>query len=268
VHPIERLRYVARASGADQGPLVRESAGALATFADDPHGLVVACRRIVDRHPASAPLWWLCGRLLIADDPYREAWAATDEVENDRTALELARALPDGATVCVLGWPEQIGEAMARRGDLDVLVVDALGEGSGLVRRLVATGMDATDVPMTGLGQAVAASDLLLLEASAVGPDSMLAIAGTLAAASVARHHAIPVWVAAGVGRLVPQRVWEAMIARLERVHADPWEADDEIVALELVDRIAGPIGLEDAAEARRRTDCPIAPELFGGNAW
>ena len=36
VHPIERLRYVARASGADQSVLVRETAQALAAFRDDP----------------------------------------------------------------------------------------------------------------------------------------------------------------------------------------------------------------------------------------
>jgi hypothetical protein len=248
--------------------LVRESAGALATFADDPHGLVVACRRIIDRHPTAAPLWWLCGRLLTAEDAYREAWAATDEIECDRTALELAKALPDSATVCVLGWPEHVGEAVARRGDLDVLVVDALGEGSGLVRRLLVNGADAADVPQTGLGQAAATADLVLLEASAVGPDAFVAIAGSLAAASVARAHGCQVWVTAGVGRHVPQRVWDAMVDRLERVHPDPWEADDEVVPLDLVQQVAGPDGLDTPDAAARRTDCPIAPELFGGQTW
>ena len=38
MHPIERLRYVARASGADQAVLVRETAQALAAFRDDPSG--------------------------------------------------------------------------------------------------------------------------------------------------------------------------------------------------------------------------------------
>ena len=73
MHPIERLRYVARASGADQAVLVRETAGALAAFADDPAGLVTACRRIVSRHPGSGPLWWLCSRVLTATEPMREA---------------------------------------------------------------------------------------------------------------------------------------------------------------------------------------------------
>ena len=55
MHPIERLRYVARASGADQAMLVRETAGALAAFADDPAGLVTACRRIVVPPPGVGP---------------------------------------------------------------------------------------------------------------------------------------------------------------------------------------------------------------------
>ena len=47
MHPIERLRYVARASGASQRAIVQETASALASFGSDPQGLVTACRRIV-----------------------------------------------------------------------------------------------------------------------------------------------------------------------------------------------------------------------------
>ena len=150
MHPIERLRYVARASGADQSVLVRETAQALAAFRDDPSGLVAACRRIVDRHPTSAPLWWLCARVLTSPDGQREAWAAVDEIEEDRTSAELAFALPEEGTACVIGWPELVGEALPPRGDVEVLAVDALGEGSGLVRRLMQAGIDAVDVPTVG----------------------------------------------------------------------------------------------------------------------
>ena len=41
VHPIERLRYVARASDADASLLVQESATALAGLGDDPGGFIV-----------------------------------------------------------------------------------------------------------------------------------------------------------------------------------------------------------------------------------
>ena len=145
--------------------LVRETAGALAAFADDPAGLVTACRRIVSRHPGSGPLWWLCSRVLTATEPMREAWTASDELDEDRTGAALAHALPEDATVCVIGWPDLVGEALRRRGDLDVLVVDALGEGSGLVRVLERADVAVTDVPVTGTAAAAAAADLVLLEA-------------------------------------------------------------------------------------------------------
>ncbi|MFZ6005195.1 MAG: hypothetical protein ACOYXM_14815 [Actinomycetota bacterium] len=263
MHPIERLRYVARASGADQTLLVRETAQALAAFRDDPAGLVAACRRIVDRHPTSGPLWWLCARVLTSPDGQREAWQAVEDIERDATPAELSFALAEDATACVIGWPELIGEALPRRGDVDVLAVDSLGEGSGLVRRLMRDGIDALDVPTAGLGAAVLAADVVLLEAVALGSTGFVAVSGSLAAAAVARHAGVPVWVVAGAGRLMPPRMWDALASRLVARSAEPWELDEEIVPLDLVDRVCGPAGLEAPEVALRRIDCPVAPELF-----
>ncbi len=264
MHPIERLRYVARSSGAPQEVLVRETARALASLGFDPPGLVTACRRILDRHPVSGPLWWLSARVLTAHDPMDEAWRAADDVTADDTAGILAYALPDDATITVIGWPDVVGEALPRRGDIEVLVVDALGEGSGLVRRLLSSDVEAVDVAVAGLGAAVAASDLVLLEASAVGPagTGAICVAGSRAAAATAHHAGVPVWVAAGVGRLLPRRVWEVVASRLEAL-GDPWDLDDEVVPLDLVDRIAGPHGVEPLEQGLTHVDCPIAPELF-----
>lgn len=268
MHPIERLRYVARASGVDQVVLVRETAQALAAFHDDPAGLVAACRRIVDRHPTSGPLWWLCSRVLTAPEGQREAWQAVDDIEGDPTASELAHALPEDGTVCVIGWPELVGEALPSRGDVEVLAVDALGEGSGLVRRLMHAGIDAVDVPTAGLGAAVLHADVLLLEAVAIGPTGFIAVSGSYAAAAVARQAEVPVWVVVGAGRLLPPRMWEALVSRRSLRSTDPWDLDEELVPLELVDRICGPGGLEAPDDALRRTNCPVAPELFdAGNA-
>ncbi|MBK9180610.1 MAG: hypothetical protein IPM45_13810 [Acidimicrobiales bacterium] len=261
MHPIERLRYVARASGTDHALLVRETAGALAALGFDPPGIVTACRRIIERHPTSGPLWWLACRVLVADDPVAEAWRAADDLADDPTAFELAHALPDDATVLVLGWPEQIGEALPRRGDVQVLAVDVLDEGVGLVRRLRRSDVEAVEVPVSGLGVAAARTDLVLLEASALGPGGLVGIAGSRAAAAVARHAGTPVWAVAGVGRVLPGRLWEALVERLDA--DDPWEADDELVPLDLVDRVAGPRGVDDVAAALAGADCPVAPELL-----
>jgi hypothetical protein len=267
VHPIERLRYVARASGVGQATLVRETAGALSGLGFDPAGLVTACRRIVDRHPTSAPLWWLCARVLTAGDPLGEAYRAADEIDMDPTGAQLARALPDEATVCLLGWPELAAEAVVRRGDLDVLVVDALGEGSGLARRLRRSDVDAIEVPQAGLGAAAAAADLVLLEASAIGATGAVAIAGSRGAAAVARHAGVPVWLVGGVGRILPTRMWEALLARLDE-GSEPWDADDEFVPIDLVDQLCGPAGPEPPAAGLRRIDCPVTPELFRKTAF
>jgi hypothetical protein len=47
-------------------------------------------------------------------------------------------------------------------------------------------------------------------------------------------------------------------------VSADsPWEDELELVPLALVDQVVGPRGPSTAADALRRTDCPVAPELL-----
>ncbi|MCB1004804.1 MAG: hypothetical protein KDB35_11540 [Acidimicrobiales bacterium] len=154
--------------------------------------------------------------------------------------------------------------ARAGLGDdrVEALVVDVLGEGSGLVRRLLAADVEAVDVATQGLGAAAAAADVVVLEASAVGPDAFVGVAGSRAAAAVARHDGRPVWLVAGVGRLVPQRVWDALSGLVDAA-AEPWEADDELVPLALVDQVVGPTGPQPVADALRRTDCPVAAELF-----
>jgi translation initiation factor 2B subunit (eIF-2B alpha/beta/delta family) len=143
-----------------------------------------------------------------------------------------------------------------------VLVVDTLGEGSGLVRRLLHADVDADDVPMAGLGAAVADADLVLLEATAIGPSGFIGVAGSRAAAATAKHAGVPVWLVGGVGRLMPKRMWDALAGRLDAM-GEPWELDDELVPMDLVDRIVMSAGVLEVGDALTRIDCPIAPELF-----
>ena len=117
MHPIEHLRWVARARGLDPSELVREAAVALGTLRGDHRDLVIACRRIVERHPEAGPLWWLGAELLMADDPGRAAWELADRVGDDRSPRVIAAALPDDATVLTIGWPAIGGAALMRRGD-------------------------------------------------------------------------------------------------------------------------------------------------------
>src|SRR3954469_17524264 len=264
MHPIERLRYVARAAGAEPTVLVRETAQALAAVAaDDPVGLVPACRRLVDRHITTGPMWWATARVLTAPDPIAEAWMAADEIDRDPTVDHLTRELPDEATVTVIGWPSLVAAGIRRRGDLEVLVVDAAGDGHALVRRLEGSGIDAVDVAESGLGAAVTVSNLVLIEALGAGPTGVMATSGSHAAAAVAHHAGVPVWVVAGVGRVLPQRMWEALTQRLDEGEDEPWDRPDELVPSDLIDFAVGANGLEPAADALARTTCPVAPELL-----
>lgn len=262
MHPIERLRYVARSGGADHGALAEEAARALAGFAEDPAGLVTACRRIIDKQPTSGPMWWLTSKVLATNDPRAEAVRCVTTLQDDRTAAALAYELPDDVTVLALGWPEHVGGALVRRGDLRSLVVDVLGEGAGLVRRLEHAESPTDEVPPANIGGAVRWSNIVALEASAVGPDGFVAIAGSLAAAAVAAEEDAEVWLVAGEGRLLPEKLWEALVDRLDQT-GEPWELDEEVVPLSLVDHVVGPKGKESVEAMLRRTDAPVVPELL-----
>jgi hypothetical protein len=262
VHPIERLRYVARSSGGDQRMLVRETAGAIAGLQLDPAGLVVACRRIVERHPSSGALWWLCAHLVTSTDPFREAWGLSDHIEEDPTADQLVDLLPEDITVTVIGWPDFAGEALIRRGDLNALVIDSRDMGNSLVRRLQRMDVEAEDIPAIGTAAAVAESDLVIVEALACGPDAALCAIGSHAAAAVAYCNEIPVWLVAGRGRRLPEPMWKVLLER--STDADEgWELDVERVPLAMITAIAGESGLADVAPAALAPECPFAAELL-----
>ncbi|WP_419917608.1 hypothetical protein [Candidatus Poriferisocius sp.] len=262
MHPIEHLRYVARSSGWGQESLVRETAGALLSFGHDPAGLVTACRSMIARRPSSGPLMWLAARVLTAADPRSEIRMCLREMTEDKTARFLALELPVEATVCVLGRPDLVGDTLRRRGDLHVLVVDVLGEGHHLVRRLSEQDGWVAEVAESGLGAAAASADVVLLESAAVGPGGFLAVSGSRAAAAVAHTTGVPVWLVAGRGAVLPAPMWDALVART-LAGVEPWEADREVVSLALADMVVGPEGLVTVAEAVGETDCPVVPELF-----
>ncbi len=242
--------------------LVRETASAIAGLDLDPAGLVVACRRIVERHPTAGALWWLCASLLAANDPFREAWGLADQVDDDPTPTQLMQLLADDATVCVVGWPDLVGDALMRRGDATVLVIDANDEGSRLVRRLQRADVQAHAVPAAGVAAAVAASDLVLVEAVAAGPDGALCSLGSHAAAAVAYCAEVPVWLVVGHGRRLPEPMWRAMCQRLSDA-GDGWDAEVEVVSLAMVHGVVGPRGLSEADAFAMAAECAMAHELL-----
>lgn len=264
MHPIEHLRYVARAGGADPAVVAMEAAAALVEMARvQPAGLVPACRRLIDRHVVAGPVWWLSARMLRDDDPVTAGRRAADELRNDGTPAALAEVLPDSATAVVVGWPDLASDAIRRRGDVEVLVVDWAGEGAQLVRRLRDLDYSAVLVPESGVGPAAVVADVVVVEALAAGPAGVLAVPGSMAAAAVAAHQQVPVWVVTGVGRVLPGALWDALLARLDGSGREPWDRPAEVVPADLIAQVVGPEGRVDTAEGLQRATCPAAPELF-----
>ncbi|MHB1931001.1 MAG: hypothetical protein ACYCUG_16545, partial [Acidimicrobiales bacterium] len=181
---------------------------------------------------------------------------------HDPTARRLADALPEETTVLVVGWPDSAAEALRRRGDLVVLVVDSGGDGAALVRRLADAG-DATLVPDRGVAAAAAVSGLLLVEALVAGPSGLLAAPGSHAAAAVASDAGVPVWGVVPVGRVLPDALWQAALARFDGGGLEPWERDAELVPAGLVSSVVGPEGPAATAAALASPACPPAPELL-----
>lgn len=256
MHPIEHLRHVARARGAGADVLVREAASGLAALRAEHASLVIACRRIVERHPEVGPLWWMCARLLTSPEPTRLAREIVGLVDDDPTPRRLAEALPDGATVLTAGWPETAGEGLLRRGDVTVLCPDGWPGSPRFLSRLERMGIEAVSVPSETLARAVAGADLVVVDAVAACPTRVLAPVGSSVVAAVAGSVGVPVWVVAGVGRRLPSVFVDAIAAR------DTDEVLDEL-PVGLIDVVVGAEGATADLAVGLAPTCDAVPELL-----
>ena len=238
VHPIERLRAVARAREVDQALLAREAAAVLGAFAGDLPGLVTSCRRLIDRHPTAGARWWACARLLAAGDVRAEARVIGDDLRDEPAVTALSLDLPDGAIVAVVpdvaGGSELAYELNGWRDDL-VVVHDP-----GALHA-------ARDEPR-----------VLLVEAGAAGPDRFVAPEGTADEIAAARDAGVPVWLVVDVGRRLPPGLFDALVARAAAAAAPgaaagAWSPAVEVVRAGEVERVVEP----------RHIDCPVPPELL-----
>ena len=74
--------------------------------------------------------------------------------------------------------------------------------------------------------------------------------------ASAARSHGTKVWLVAGTGRVLPERLFQSLLRTAGE------DDDVELLAADAVDQVVGPTGVEPPAPFTRRADCAIAPEL------
>ena len=265
MHPIEHLRYVARAQGADPTSLVEETAHALGSLHFDPSGLVVACRRIVERHPFTGPLWWLCANVSTSAEPFEAVWELADEIRSDPTGAELAAVIPDEAMVVTIGDPDVIGSGLIRRGDISVVALDAGHTATSFVRRLERHDVDVEPVDAGVAGVVCRHADVVLIEAMAVDSVRAVVPVGSSTIAAAASAWGTPVWLVAGVGRRLPAGFVDAMVAKVESLseECDPWDLDVEVLPTSMFTHVVGPHGKVPMGPPAIVAECPLASELL-----
>ncbi len=220
---MERLRYLARSSHVPQQLLVEEAAGSLASFADEHHSLVMACRQMLAHHPSSGPLTSLACRLLTSPDPRQEAWEVVDEVRSDCTTEHLVNSLPSPTNVFIDGWSEHIETAAYERPDL-------------------------------ALVHEVEEADIMLVDTCAGGPHWFLAERGIGEQVHQARDAGVQRWAIAAFGSILPKPLFDAAASRSASTH--------EVLELSDFDRVICPDGMLKVTPRPLPSECPLAAEL------
>jgi hypothetical protein len=256
---------VARAQGADPASLVEETAHALGSLHLDSAGLVVACRRIVERHPFNGPLLWLCSSVTTSSEPFEAVWELAAEIRADRTGAELAAALPDGATVVTIGYPDVVAQGLVRRGDVRVLALDIGHTATGFVRHLERYDVEYEPVDAGAAGSVTRFADVVLVEALAVDSDRAIVPLGSSTIAAAASVWKTPVWLVAGVGRRLPSPMIDSMVEQIEAFGADrdPWDLDVEVISTTLFTDVVGPHGRVPMGPPAIVPECQVAHELL-----
>ena len=234
MHPIEQLRFVARAGGADARLLVEEAASALTVFRHDHRALVMACRRLVDRQPTVAPLWWLCSRLVTTGDVAAEARSVALELRNDPTSGSLAAQLDAAAgsmssdaglapgrvptlRVAIAGWPYVVTSGIIDASSagtparIGVRVIDVEGRGPAVVRHLDRVDIEAENVDPARAADVARSVDLVVVEVVATNGRRLATDADSVALIAAARAADTTVCCVVPAGRALPDEYWNVV---------------------------------------------------------
>jgi hypothetical protein len=270
VHPIEHLRYLARAAYVDAPELVSETASALHHLGADPANLLVTCRRIVEKHPTCGPLWWLCAELLTALEPRDTLRRCLESVRKDPTPAHLsghlAARFPDGGTVVVNGWSWEIAVALAQSSGFEACVVDGDNGADHMVRVLERNEVTAHLIEPRRAAAAVGESTAVLVSTAFAAPDGLWSPIGSAQLAATAYCAGRDVIATTPVGTRLPKVFTDAMVRLVDDdTRGESWHRDIELISLGLVTTVVGGEGVEDAAELREtglRPEAPLATEL------
>lgn len=272
MHPIERLRYIARADGEPAASLAMEAAYTLGELSQyEPNAVLTACRRLLDKHPDCGPLWWLGARLVGAADPYESAQHAAAELCSDPTPGRLAEALRASyasGDVIALGPPMDIVvESLSRARMYSLRLVGSPWLLRRVMRAVAGLEQDREVVGYSAGEEdaAVSGAAVVVVEALAAGKGGYVLTGDSAALAEAAAAAAVPVWVAVGVGRALPPALLEAVVARVsggEQTLEIAVEAEAVLVPPEAFKVAVGPEGRFDPSEAGAEVTCPPGLEL------
>jgi hypothetical protein len=230
VHPLEQLRYLARAWENDYDFPAQEVAAVLAELAgDSPASLVQACRRLIEYFASSGQAWWLSARVLSGGGVVEAIWEAADELASDPTGRALSGALALAGVRTVAAVHPSRTVALALRG-------------------------------LTGvhLQKKLNGADLVVLSARAAGAGDVLATPRAAEAASAAGRASKPVWVVVERGVLLPGPLWEQLVARSGDLVSGGLLSPADLAS------VVCEAGLQTLSEALSSPTCPPVAELLG----
>lgn len=259
MHPIERLRWIARAEGEPPSLVATEAAFTLAELAAyEPAAVLTAARRLVERHPACGPLWWASARVAGSDEPAAAADAVAAALLSDPTPQRIAEALRDEVArsdlVCATVPAELLREALSHRGGYELRLVAPYLELRHELGAFGTVTAEVTGYEPEEAAEALSGAAVLLVEPLLAGPPGVLVSSETAATVATAAEEGVPVWVLLGAGRVLGSKAVETA-AGLVGDGYELLEAGRFTLAVDM----SGPV---DAGVALSRTTSPPGIEL------
>ncbi|MHB8244506.1 MAG: hypothetical protein ACYDGN_03985 [Acidimicrobiales bacterium] len=259
MHPIERLRWIARSDGESAVAVAAEAAWTLGELAaDEPAAVLTASRRLVERQPCCGPLWWACAHLIASEDPFATARRVSAELLSTEVADRVAEALKANFTssdvLCATPPTALLLQALARHSSYQVRLVASYRVLRHEMRGVGELVNEVTGYELEEAGSALEAASVLLVEPSIASDEGLLVEASIARIVELANDLDVPVWALLGAGRLIPPR--------LARAASDLAGAELEALGPETVSAAVDDLGIGPVSPALSRVRCPVAPEL------
>ena len=259
MHPIERLRWIARSEGEEDSAVAAEAAWSLAELAvEEPAAVLTAGRRLVLRQPSCGPLWWACANIIealggqdILEVAHRVALELAGEGVSARLAAALRREVASGEALAVTPPVGTTGRAL----EAGRYAVRLLAPYRELRYEMAHFGSaDVTGFELEESQEALEGCRLLLVEPRFASSERLFVSAAAARAVRAAHRVEVVCWAVLGPGRLLSEPLAVAA-GQLVRGESEELAASSFAAAVDSE-------GLAPPTEALGRSSCPAAAEL------